>query len=336
VVREVEDQLNGGVESTVVPDIGRRVPRRASLCRGAADEHNPGHRCSSRSSCGSICHHQNPARGLRSLGYVDGQTIKFEIRFAGGKREDLPDLARDLVQRKVDVIYAVGAATLRAARDATGTIPIVAIALEIDPVAAGYARTVAQPGGNVTGVFLDQPALAAKWLQLIKAMVPGVSRVAVLRDPTTGPWQVDAAKAMGQQLEIELQVLAVQYATDFDKVLTAATHAGAQALVQLGSPLIDLHAGRIAEVALKQRLPAISPFRAFAVRGRLMSYGPDFKSFHPRPAHYIDKILKGAKPGDLPIEEPEKFELVINLKTAKALGLTIPPSLLLRPDQVIE
>jgi putative ABC transport system substrate-binding protein len=273
---------------------------------------------------------------LHALGYIDGQTIKFEIRFAGGRREDLPHLARDLVQRKVDVIYPIGAATLRAARDATGTIPIVAVALEIDPVAAGYARTVAHPGGNVTGVFLDQPALAGKWPELIRSMVPGVSRIAVLRDPTTGPWQVDAAKAMGQQLEIELQVLEVQYTTDFDKLLTAATHTGAQALLQLGSPLLDLHAGRIAEVALKQRLPAISPFRAFAARGGLMSYGPDFKSFHPRPAHYIDKILKGAKPGDLPIEAPEKFELVINLKTAKALGLTIPPSLLLRADQVIE
>jgi ABC-type uncharacterized transport system substrate-binding protein len=273
---------------------------------------------------------------LRSLGYVEGQTIKFEVRFAGGRREDLANLAQDLVQRRVDVIYVIGAAPLRAARDATRTIPIVAIALEIDPVTAGYARSVAQPGENVTGVFLDQPALAAKWLQLIRAVVPGVKRVAVLRDPTTGPWQVDAAKVMSQQLGMELQVLEVQYATNFDEILAAATQTGVRALVQLGSPLIDLHAGRIAEAALKQRLPAISPFRAFAARGGLMCYGPDFRTFHPRPAHYIDKILKGTKPGDLPIEEPDKFELIINLRTARALGLTIPPSLLARADQVIE
>jgi putative ABC transport system substrate-binding protein len=273
---------------------------------------------------------------LRNLGYADGQTIKFEIRFAGGRRENLASLARDLVQRRVDVIYAVGAATLRAARDATGTIPIVAVALEIDPVAAGYARSVAQPGGNVTGVFLDQPALAAKWLQLIRVVIPGVNRVVVLRDPTTGPWQVNAAKIMGQQIGMELQIFDVKYETNVDEVLTTAMQTGARALLQLGSPLIDFRARGIAEAALRHRLPAISPFRSFAEGGGLMSYGPDFKTFHPRPAHYVDRILKGAKPGDLPIEEPDKFELTLNLKTAKALGLTIPPSLLAGADQVIE
>jgi len=274
--------------------------------------------------------------GLRRLGYVDGETINFEIRFSGGRREDLPSLARDLVQRKVDVVFVVGPAPLKAAKEVTGTMPIVAIDLETDPVAAGYARSVGQPGRNVTGLFLDQPALAAKWLQLIRTVVPKINRVAVLRDPTTGPWQLAAAKAMGKQLGMELQILEVQYATDLDKVLMAAMHAGFRALVQLGSPIIDLHARRIADVTLKQRLPAISPFRAFVVGGGLMSYGPDQTAFYPRAASYIDRILKGAKPGDLPIEEPQKFDLVINLKTAKALGLTIPPSLLLRADQVID
>jgi len=273
---------------------------------------------------------------LRKLGYVDGQTINFEVRFAGGRRQDLASLARDLVQRKVDVVFAVGPAALNAAKDAMGTLPIVGIALEIDPVAAGYARSVAQPGGNVTGLFLDQPALAGKWLQLIREMVPGSNRIALLRDPTTGPWQLAAAKAIGHELGIELQIHEAQYATDFDEVFRAVAQGRSQALVQLTSPAIDLHARRIAELTLKQRLPAISPFRAFATGGGLMSYGPDQTAIYPRLASYIDKIVKGAKPGDLPIEEPEKFDLIINLKTAKALGLTIPPSLLARADQVIE
>jgi putative tryptophan/tyrosine transport system substrate-binding protein len=273
---------------------------------------------------------------LRKLGYVDGQTINFEVRFAGGRRQDLASLARDLVQRKVDVVFAVGPAALNAAKDAMGTIPIVGIALEIDPVAAGYARSVAQPGGNVTGLFLDQPARAGKWLQLIREMVPGSNRIALLRDPTTGPWQLAAAKAIGHELGIELQIHEAQYATDFDEVFRAVAQGRSQALVQLTSPAIDLHARRIAELTLKQRLPAISPFRAFATGGGLMSYGPDQTAIYPRLASYIDKIVKGAKPGDLPIEEPEKFDLIINLKTAKALGLTIPPSLLARADQVIE
>jgi putative ABC transport system substrate-binding protein len=274
--------------------------------------------------------------GLRRLGYVDGQTINFEIRFAGGRREALQSLARDLVQRQVEVVFAIGPASLRAARDATSTIPIVTVDLETDPVAAGYARSVARPGGNVTGLFLDQPGLAGKWLQLIGAVVPGINRVALLRDPTTGPWQLAAAKAAGQQIGMELQVLEVQYATDLDEVLRAATQAGSRALVQLGSPIIDLNARRIAELTLKQRLPAISPFRAFAAGGGLMSYGPDQTVFYPRVANYIARILKGTRPGDLPIEEPERFDLILNLTTAKALGLTIPPSLLARADQVIE
>jgi len=273
---------------------------------------------------------------LRKLGYADGQTINFEVRFAGGKRQDLANLARDLVQRRVDIVFAVGPAALNAAKNAMSTIPIVGIALEIDPVAAGYARSVARPGGNVTGLFLDQPALAGKWLQLVREVVPGIKRIALLRDPTTGPWQLAAAKAIGHELGIELQILEAQYATDFDEVFRAVAQGRSQALVQLASPAIDLHAQRIAELTLKQRLPAISPFRKFATGGGLMSYGPDQTAISPRLANYIDKIVKGAKPGDLPIEEPEKFDLIINLKTAKALGLTIPPSLLARADQVIE
>ncbi len=274
--------------------------------------------------------------GLRKLGYVEGQTITFDVRFGGGKPETLPSLARELAQRKVDVIVVVSASALRAARDATDTIPIVAINYETDPVADGYARSLARPGGNVTGLFADQPSLTGKWLELIREAVPGVRRVALLRDPTTGARQLDAATAAAQQLGMDLLVLEVQYATDLDEVFRAATKAGSRALAQLVSAAIDLNARRIAELTLRHGLPAISPFRAFAEGGGLMSYGPDQAAYHQEACVYVDKILKGAKPADLPIEQPTKFLFIINLKTAKALRLSLPPSLVARADRVIE
>jgi len=274
--------------------------------------------------------------GLYKLGYVQGQTIAFEVRFGGGRREALPTLARDLVLRKVVVFVAIGPAALRAAKDATDTEPIVAIDLETDPVAAGYARSLARPGGNVTGLFLDQPGLTGKWLELIRTAVPGVSRVALLRDPTTGPWQLDAAKAAAQQLGMDMLILEVNYATNFDEVLRAATKARSQALLQLGSPAIEQNAKRIAELALKHELPAISPFRVFAEVGGLMSYGVDQMEYYQEACVYVDKILKGAKPGELPIEQPTRFIFIINLKTAKVLRLSLSPSLVARADRIIE
>jgi putative ABC transport system substrate-binding protein len=274
--------------------------------------------------------------GLRKLGYVEGQTITFDVRFGGGKPETLPSLARELAQRKVAVIVVVSASALRAARDATDTIPIVAINYETDPVADGYARSLARPGGNVTGLFADQPSLTGKWLELIREAVPGVRRVALLRDPTTGARQLDAVTAAAQQLGMDLLVLEAQYATDLDEVFRAATKAGSRALAQLVSPAIDLNARRIAELTLRHGLPAISPFRAFAEGGGLMSYGPDQAAYHQEACVYVDKILKGAKPADLPIEQPTKFLFIINLKTAKALRLSLSPSLVARADRVIE
>ncbi len=274
--------------------------------------------------------------GLRRLGYVEGQTITFEVRFGGGKPEALANLARDLVQRKVTALVVIGPAALRAAKDATGTVPIGAIDLETDPVAAGYARSVARPGGNVTGLFLDQPGLTGKWLELIRAAVPGVRRVALLRDPTTGPWQLAAAQTAAQQLGMDLLIRDVHYATNFDDVIRAAMKARSQALLQLGSPAIDQNAKQIAELALKHELPAISPFRAFAERGGLMSYGLDQAEYYQEACVYVDKILKGAKPADLPIAQPTKFEFIINLKTARALRLSLPQSLVARADRVIE
>jgi ABC-type uncharacterized transport system substrate-binding protein len=276
-------------------------------------------------------------QGLRELGYVEGQTIAFEVRFAGMKLETLPGVAADLVRRKVDVILVSGPAGIRAVRDATNTIPIVALDLESDPVQAGFARSLAQPGGNITGCWLDQPGLTGKWLDLIGEAAPGARRIAVLRDPTTGPWQLEAIRASAEKLRIELQVFEIRRAGDVDYGLGAAVKGGSRALVQLSSPLFDSPlAKRIADVTLTHRLPSISMFRRFPERGGLMAYGPNQAQYYKHLSMYIDKILKGAKPGDLPIEQPTKFELVINLKTATALGLKIPPSLLARADQVIE
>ena len=276
-------------------------------------------------------------QGLRDLGYVEGRTILLDIRFAGMKSEAFTGLAADLVRRKVDVLLVSGPAAVRAAKDATSVIPIVALDLESDPVQAGLARSLAQPGGNLTGCFLDQPGLTGKWLALIEDAVPGSRRIAVLVDTTTGPWQLAAIKAAAEKLRIELHVLEIRSAGELDHALGAGVKGGSRALVQLSSPLFDTSlAKRIADFTTKHRLPAISMFRRFAEAGGLMSYGPDQPEYYKRLSVYIDKILKGAKPAALPIEQPTKFDFVINLKTAKALGLTIPPSLLQRADQVIE
>jgi putative ABC transport system substrate-binding protein len=276
-------------------------------------------------------------QGLRDLGYVEGQTIAFDVRFAGMKYESFPGLAGDLVRRKVDVILAIGPAAIRAAKDATSTIPIVAVDLESDPVQAGFARSVAQPDANITGCFLDQPGLAGKWLELIGEAVPGTRPIAVLVDTKTGPWQLAAMRAVAGKSRIELQVLEVSGSAELDRALGAGVRSGSRALVQLSSPLFDTSlAKRIADFSLKHRLPGISMFKRFADAGGLMAYGPNQSEYYKRLAVYIDKILKGANPGHLPIEQPTKFELVINLKTAKAFGLTIPPSVRARADQVIE
>lgn len=274
-------------------------------------------------------------QGLRDLGYVEGKTIVFEVRFAGGKSDAYPAFAADLVRRKVDVLLVSGPAAVRAARDATSTIPIVALDLESDPVRAGFVRSFAQPGGNITGCFLDQPGVTGKWLELIGEAVPGIRRIAVLRDPSTGPWQLDAIRAAAEQLRIELRVLDVRNFEELDHALAVVVKDGSQALVQLSSPLFDIsRAARIADLTAKHRLPAISMFRRFAEAGGLMSYGPNQLEYYKRLAVYIDKILKGAKAADLPIEQPTKFDFVINLRTAKAFGLTLPQSLRVQAELI--
>jgi len=257
-------------------------------------------------------------RGLREIGYVEGKSIVLEVRFAGGKYEAFPALAAELVQRKVDVL--------------------VAIALETDPVQGGYAQSFAHPGGNITGLFLDLPELTGKWLELINEAAPTVRRVAVVWDATTGPWQLAAAKTAAQRIGMDLQVLEVKGLGDLDNALGAAVKGGSRALVELPSPVLNigLSESRVATFAIKHHLPTISMFRSFVVAGGLFAYGPNQPEYYRRMSVYVDKILRGAKPADLPLEQPTKFEFLINLKTAKALGLTIPPSVLGRADQVIE
>jgi putative ABC transport system substrate-binding protein len=273
--------------------------------------------------------------GLREHGYVDGQNMTLMYRSAQQGANTLTALATELAQRNVSVLYAVGPAAVRAATQVTSTVPIVAMDLESDPVASGWVRSLARPGGNVTGLFLNFPELAGKWLQLLRDADPEVRAVGILWDSATGSTQLDAVKAAAQSFRIDLNVLPVRTADDFDDALRTGLKGGVKAVVVLSSPVFDVNSSRVAALTIRSRLPAISAFREFADAGGLMAYGPDLKEFFRRSALYVAKIIEGAKPGDLPIEQPTKFQLVINLKTAKALGLTIPPSLLLRADEVI-
>jgi putative ABC transport system substrate-binding protein len=275
-------------------------------------------------------------QGLRDLGYIEGKNIVIAVRSAGGVPAAHAAHAVELVQLKVDVIYATGPAAIRAAKEATSTIPIVALDLETDPVEAGWARSLARPGGNLTGLFLDVPGLAAKWLELLNMAAPTVRRIGIVWVPSTGSAQLNAAKAAAPRFALQLQVIEVRSANELDDALGAGVRAGARALVMLSSPLVATSATRLADFATNNGLPAISPFRRFSEAGGLMSYGPDFDDFRARSASYVDRILKRASPADLPIQQPTKFETVINLKTAKRLGLTIPQSLLVRADEVLQ
>ena len=274
---------------------------------------------------------------LGELGYVDGTNIIIENRSAAGKPGAMRGLAAELVQRNVDVIFATGPAAIRAARDASSVTPIVALDLETDPVEAGWVKSLARPGGNLTGLFLNLPGLAGKWLELLKAAAPRIRRASVLWDSTTGSAQLNAVRAAAQAFALELRVTEVRSDEDVGAMLGGAgMGAGSDALVVLTSPALGNHQKEIADFTLKNRLPAISLYRRFAEGGGLLAYGPDVNEMRRRATAYVDKILKGARLGDLPVEQPTKFEFLINLKTAKALGLVIPQSLLLRADEVFQ
>jgi putative tryptophan/tyrosine transport system substrate-binding protein len=276
-------------------------------------------------------------QGLRDLGYVEDQTIAVEYRYAHGRTERNAELARELVQLKVDVIVAGGTATF-AARDATKTTPIVSIAAG-DVVGLGLVASFARPGGNVTGLsMVVEEGIGGKWVQLLKEAAPSVSRVAYLRDastPSSASLMRDmqsAARALG----LKFHVLEVRELSELDSAFGAMSRERGGGLITAGQPLFFPHRSRIHELAMKHRLPVLYGWRLFVDAGGLMSYGPSLPDLWRRAATYVDRILKGANPADMPVEEPTKLELVINLKTAKALGLTIPPSLLAQADQVIE
>jgi putative ABC transport system substrate-binding protein len=275
-------------------------------------------------------------RGLRALGRIEGQNIRLEYRWANGKVDALPELAAELVRLNVDVLYTSGPQAMRAAVAASRTVPIVGDNLEDDPVADGLVASIGRPGGNLTGFFLNLPDLTAKWLQLIREVVPGARRVAVLWDATTNRSQLRALTTAARGATVELRVLEVRRSSEYAAVLKASLKERPQALLQLSSPLIRQSAPLIADFSVKNRLPAISMFRLFAESGGMMAYGPDLPAFFSRTASYVDRILKGANPGELPIEHPTTFELLINLKTARALGVKVPAALLQRADQVIE
>jgi putative ABC transport system substrate-binding protein len=277
-------------------------------------------------------------QGLRDLGYIEGKNVQLEVRWGEGKLERLPVLAAELVGLKVDVIVAVTSPSVMAAKQATQTIPIV-MPLSSDPVADGLVKSLARPGGNITGLSLMTPDVGAKRLQLLKEVFPKPARpVAVLWNPDYIGMaaRFRQAQRAGSTIGMDVRSVEVRDSRELERALEALDRERPDALVLLADPLTLSQRLRIVEFAAEERLPAIYEVSQFVEAGGLMSYGPDVDELVRRSATYVDKILKGAKPGDLPIEQPTKFELVINLKTAKALGISIPQSVLLQADRVIQ
>jgi putative ABC transport system substrate-binding protein len=274
-------------------------------------------------------------QGLRELGYVEGQTIAIEYRFAEGRPERLPALAAELVRLKVDVIVTAAPAAPEAAKQATSTIPIV-FAVVGDPVAVGLVASVARPGGNITGLSSIAPEVVGKQLELLKEVAPKVSRVAVLQNPSNQahPFVLRQAEGAARALGLQLQILKAGSPAEIDAAFAAMSSQRAGGVLVLRDSLFLAQRTQITALAAKSRLPAVYGLREEAEAGGLMAYGASGPVMYRRAATYVDKILKGAKPADLPVEQPTKFELVVNLKTAKALGLTIPQSILVRADEV--
>ncbi len=274
-------------------------------------------------------------QGLRELGYVEGQNLIIEYRWAEGKPERFSELIAELVRLKVDVLVVSGTHGGLAAKRATSTIPIV-FPVHPDPVGAGLVASLARPGGNVTGLSMLAPELAEKRMQFLKESFPRISRVAVIRDPAMTPTVLRTTETAGRALGLQLQVLEARTLNDFEPALAAAKKGRAQALNVLPSGVFYAHRARIVDLLAKTRLPAMYEHRDFVTAGGLMAYGPNLSDLNRRAAAYVDKILKGAKPADLPVEQPTRFELVINMKTARALGLSIPQSVLVRADHLIQ
>ena len=271
---------------------------------------------------------------LRTLGYVDGQSIRIENRGAQGQFDRLPRLAQELVELKVDVMIVGGESIARAAKQATTTIPIVMVAFDFDPVAAGLVDSLSRPGGNVTGIFPRTSDLVGKNLELLKELLPGVSRMDVLYD-AFGARQLEVLKPAARALGVQLQLIEVRPPYDYDAAFKDAKKKKADAMMILSSPHFYVARDQIAKLALQHKLPTACPADHLVRAGGLISYAPDNLATFGRTAYFVDRVLKGASPAELPIEQPTQYFLVVNLKTAKALGLTIPQSILLRADEVI-
>jgi putative tryptophan/tyrosine transport system substrate-binding protein len=285
----------------------------------------------------------NPARieafrqGLRELGYVEGKNIVIEWRYAEGKPDRLPALAAELVHLKIDVIVTAGPPPTRAAKQATSTIPIV-MALDDDPVGSGFAASLARPGGNITGLATLDPELSGKQLELLREIAPKLSRVGVLGDVTRPgtPQALREINVAAGAFGAQVQYLEVRGPKDIETAFRAASKERAEAVLVLANPVLISQRRLVIDFAIKSRLPAIYPRPEYVEDGGLVFYGASITDLYRRAATYVDKILKGANPADLPIEQPKKFELIINLKTAKQIGLTIPPNVLARADKVIK
>jgi putative ABC transport system substrate-binding protein len=276
-------------------------------------------------------------KGMRGLGYVEGKNLVVEWRFADGKSERLPDMAAELVQLKVDVIVAVASPAIGAAQKATTTIPIV-MATTGDPVGSGFVKSLARPGGNITGLSNMGGDIGPKQFDLLRSVVPKLSRVAVLVSPTSTTYRAisESVQVAAQKTNVKTLVIEASTPQEIENAFSAMTRDNADAVLVGAAPFFTIQRLQIAELALKYRLPSVFGNRAIVEAGGLMSYAQNFVENYPRAATYVDKILKGAKPADLPVEQPTQFDLVVNLKTAKVLGITIPQSILLRADAVIE
>jgi putative ABC transport system substrate-binding protein len=275
-------------------------------------------------------------QGLQDLGYVVGQNVILDSRYAGGRADRLDQFAAELVAAKVDVIHSAGSEATTAVRRQTSAIPIVMAST--NPVGLGFVASLARPGGNITGLSIFAPETSGKRLELLKNLLPAMIKVAVFWNPNDpgAKFSLTETQSAAKTLAVELQVLETRDIADFDGAFQAAIKASAAAAILLPAPLMSRNASRIAELALQSQLPTLFSSSDAVQAGGLISYGPNLIAIYRRAAYYVDRILKGAKPADLPVEQPTKFELAINLKTAKALGVVVPPTLLATADEVIE
>jgi putative ABC transport system substrate-binding protein len=274
--------------------------------------------------------------GLRGAGYAAPAQVELLVRTAEGDPSRIAPLIAEIIGRNVDVLVAISLEAVMATKSAALTMPVVAADLVSDPVASGLVSSLARPSGNITGLFLAFPDFASKWLELLQETIPGLRRVAVLWDPGTRQMHLTAIENAARSLNIALDVLEVRTPADFDGAFVSAKERQAKAVLLLASPLFPPHVQQLADLAIREKLPAITLFPDFARAGGLLAYGPNLLDTYRQVGVIVSKVLRGAKPADLPIERPTKFELVLNLRTAKTLGITMPTAILLRADEVIE